>query len=61
MTAVVIRRWLRFAAIAGDVLFVLWILRNGIDEGFSATPAQVASYVGLVVLLALNAVLLATR
>jgi hypothetical protein len=56
-----IRRWLRYAAIVGDVVFVLWILRNGIDEGFSAPPVQMASYVGLVVLLGLNAVLLGTR
>ena len=56
-----VRRWLRYAAIAGDVVFVLWIVRNGIDEGFSATPVQAVSYVGLIVLLALNAVLLASR
>jgi hypothetical protein len=54
-------RWLRYGAIVGDVVFVLWIVRNGINEGFSAPPVQMASYFGLVVLLALNAALLASR
>jgi hypothetical protein len=56
-----VRRWLRFGAMAGDVVFVLWIVRNGINEGFSAPPVQMASYVGLIVLLGLNAALLASR
>jgi hypothetical protein len=54
-----VRRWLRYAAIAGDALFVLWVLRNGLEQGFRGTPAEVASFYGLVVLLALNAALLA--
>lgn len=50
--------WLRYAAIAGNVLFILWITRNGINEGFRGTPPEIASYVGLFVLLTLNSVLL---
>jgi hypothetical protein len=50
---------LRFAAIFGNVLFILWITYNGIDEGFKGTPMQVVSYIGLVSLLSLNIVLLA--
>lgn len=50
MREVGVRRWLRSGAIAGDVVFVLWIVRNGISEGFSAPPVQMASYIGLVVL-----------
>jgi hypothetical protein len=50
--------WLRDAAIAGNVLFILWITRNGINEGFRGTGPEIASYFGLVVLLALNSVLL---
>ena len=53
-----LRTWLRYAAIAGDVVFMLWILRNGLEEGFRGTPVEVASFVGLTVLLALNAALL---
>jgi hypothetical protein len=51
------RRLARYAAIAGDGVFVLWILRNGIDEGFRGTPPEIASYVALILLLALNATL----
>jgi len=53
-----LRRWLRYAAIAGDVVFMLWIFRNGLEEGFHGTPVQLASFAGLTVLLALNAALL---
>jgi len=53
-----LRTWLRYAAIAGDVVFMLWILRNGLEEGFRGTPVELASFAGLTVLLALNAALL---
>jgi len=49
---------LKYAAIAGNILFVLWITYNGIDEGFKATPYQLMSYFGLTILLVLNTVLL---
>ncbi len=52
------RRTLSHAAIAGDVLFILWMTFNGIDEGFSGTPMQAASYVGLTAVLLLNIALL---
>ena len=52
------RAALRYLAIAGNALFALWILYNGIDEGFGATPVQLASYIGLWCLLALNSFLL---
>jgi hypothetical protein len=45
---------LRYVAIAGNMLFVLWILYNGMSEGFRGTRIEVISYVGLVVLLLLN-------
>ena len=49
---------LKYAAIAGNVLFVLWLTYNGIDEGFKGTLYQIMSYIGLTLLLALNTVLL---
>jgi len=52
------RWWLRNAAIAGNVLYVLWMLRNGLEVGFRGRPVEVASIAGLIVLLALNIVLL---
>jgi len=54
-----VRTWLTYAAIAGDAVFILWILRNGLEQGFRGTPAEVASFAGLIVLLVLNAALLA--
>ncbi len=47
-------RELRYIAIAGNVLFILWLLYNGIDKGFKATNAQLVSYVTLISLLILN-------
>jgi len=48
----------RYIAIAGNVIYVLWILVNGISEGFKGTIVQIVSYVGLLLLLTLNTVLL---
>jgi hypothetical protein len=48
----------KYAAVAGNVLFVLWMLSNGIDEGFKGTIYQILSYIGLTLLLTLNTVLL---
>lgn len=49
---------LKYAAVAGNILFVLWMLLNGIAEGFKATIYEIASYIGLTLLLTLNTVLL---
>jgi hypothetical protein len=52
------RTVLRYAAIAGDVLYLLWIVRNGFEDGFRAGPVALVSWIGLLGLLVLNAVLL---
>lgn len=52
---------LRIIAIAGNVVFILWITYNGIDEGFKGTLPQIASYIGLTALLILNIVLLSIK
>ena len=50
---------LRYIAMAGDALFILWIAHNAIDEGFrSIRTVEAASLTGLVFLLGLNIVLL---
>jgi hypothetical protein len=49
---------LKYLAVAGNALFILWLIYNGIDEGFRASVYQLASYVGLTLLLLLNSVLL---
>lgn len=53
-----VRTYLSNTAVAGGVLFVAWLLFNGMDEGWNASPVQLASYLVLIALLALNAVLL---
>jgi len=49
---------LRYIAVAGNVLFFLWILYNGIDEGFQGTRIEIVSYIGLMILLLINAFLI---
>ncbi len=48
----------KYLAIAGNILFILWVTYNRIDEGFSGTLVQKTSYVGLMLLLVLNTVLI---
>ena len=49
---------LSWLAIAGNILFVLWILYNGINESFQGTTIEKISYITLMGLLAVNAFLL---
>lgn len=49
---------LKFAAISGNVIFVLWIWYNAIDDGFRGTLIEEVSLVGLTCLLALNCYLI---
>jgi hypothetical protein len=55
------RSWLRYSAMAGNVLYLLWIARNAVNEGFRAGPVEAVSLGGLIVLLILNVVLLSRR
>ncbi len=52
---------LKYLAIFGNGLFILWMLYNGMDEGWRATPIQLANYIGLTVLLLLNSFLILRR
>ena len=45
---------MKFAAIAGNILFMLWMTYNGLKEHFSGTLHEKVSYVGLMCLLILN-------
>jgi hypothetical protein len=49
---------LRYIAMLGNLIFILWIIYNGIDEGFSDNSVMIFSYIGLIVLLILNIALL---
>jgi hypothetical protein len=52
---------LKYMAVAGNILFVLWILRDGMDEGYRGTLPEMISYIALILLLALNTALLLLR
>ena len=52
---------LRYGAIGGNVLFILWVSYNAIDEGFRGTLPEKFSYVGLMGLLLTNCFLLITK
>ena len=52
---------LRYAAIAGNILFILWVSFNAMDEGFKGTLPEKLSYVTLMGLLASNCFLLITK
>jgi hypothetical protein len=49
---------LRVLTTVGNILFVLWLLGNGIKEGFRATVYEAISYISLTILLGLNSYLL---
>jgi hypothetical protein len=49
---------LRYLALIGNILFILWMTYNGIDEGFSGTIYQKLSYIGLTGLLIVESVLI---
>jgi len=49
---------LRYAAIGGNILFILWVSFNAMDEGFSGRLIEKLSYFALVGLLITNIILL---
>jgi len=53
-----IKNVLPFFAAAGSILFILWILYNGINEGFAGTSMEKVSYISLMGFLAINTILL---
>jgi hypothetical protein len=53
-----IKGLLTWLAIAGNLIFILWILYNGINEDFSGTLIEKLSYLGLMGLLSVNSYLL---
>lgn len=46
------------AAIAANILFIVWILYNGVNEGFRGTLPERVSYISLIALLTVNTILL---
>jgi len=52
---------LTYAAIAGNIIFLLWGLYNGINEGFKGTLTEKVSYAGISGLFIINSFLLLKR
>ena len=53
-----IKRMLTLLSIAGNLLFIVWILYNGISENFQGTLPEKISYITLMGLLATNSFLI---
>jgi hypothetical protein len=51
---------MRFAAVFGNLLFILWIIYNAIHEGLRGTIPEIISCLFLIGLLALNSYLVLT-
>lgn len=56
-----IKKVLTLLAASGNILLILWILYNGINEGFQGTLPEKISYITLMCLLAINSFLLLSR
>jgi hypothetical protein len=53
---------LTYLAMAGNVIYILWIVYNAIDEGFQSIHSiQTVALIGLVVILTLNYILLSRK
>lgn len=50
--------YLRYLALTGNTLFILWITYRDIGQGFHGTPMQAVSYIFIVFLLLLNSSLI---
>jgi hypothetical protein len=51
----------RYAALAGNIFFILWVTANAAKNGFNGTIYEKLSYVLLMILLVTNIVLLVTN
>ncbi len=49
---------LSWAAVAGNILFILWVSFNAINKGFQGTLPEKVSYVSLIGLLTTNVFLM---
>ena len=56
-----IKKALPLIALAGNVIFALWIMYNAIDDGFRGTIPEKVSSIGLIGLLAINSYMVLTR
>jgi len=54
MNKLVINRLFKYFVLAGNLVYFLWILDNGVDDGFKGGLVMLVSSVGLLILLILN-------
>jgi hypothetical protein len=55
-------KYLKNIALAGNIIFIFWIIYNGVDEGFRAAGrVEVFSLISLLCLLLLNIFLLFSK
>lgn len=53
---------LKYLALVGNVLYILWILYNAIDEGpQDVGPVQATALTGLIILLVINIIVLTRK
>jgi hypothetical protein len=52
---------IRPIVITGNLMFLFWILYNGVSEGFAGTRVEKVSYIALMMLLAANCILLPNK
>jgi hypothetical protein len=53
-----IYKTIKYLALAGNALYILWILYNAVDSGFQDKPVQIVALTGLLILLILNILLI---
>jgi len=52
-------KYLKNAALVGNVIYILWIMYNAIDDGFrNIRSVEAVVLIGLIILLSLNIILL---
>ena len=44
----------KIVVLIGNITLIAWVLFNGLDSGWEDTPAEIASFIFLILLLALN-------
>ncbi len=52
---------LRYAAITGNIMFILWVSFNAMDSGFKGTIYEKISGIGIILLLSLNIFLITKK
>ncbi|MGH2644398.1 MAG: hypothetical protein ACRDE2_10650 [Chitinophagaceae bacterium] len=61
MSKVQIISLLKYAAISGNILFIIWVSHNAMEAHFAGTIYERLSYIGLMGLLSVNSLLLWTN